>query len=79
MALKHHPDIIFLLKTLVKARKMEQVRVTLKYDACLSFDVEGRSEGLSVLWKNKIKCNVMNFSRNFVNLLVEDESKGKYG
>lgn len=57
---------------------MEHVRVTLKYDACLSVDVEGRSGGLAFLWKNKIKCSVMNFSRNFMNLMVKDEIRGQW-
>lgn len=62
-----------MLETLAKARKMEQIRVALKYDACLMVDVKGRSGRLAVLWKNQIKCSVLNFSRNFVNLMVEDE------
>jgi hypothetical protein len=49
----------------------------LKYDSCLSIDVEGRSGGLSVLWKDSVNCRVMNYSRNFINLIVEDEERGE--
>ena len=52
---------------------MELIRVAHNYDACLTIDVEGKSEGLAILWKNQIKCSVFNFSINFVNLMVEDE------
>ncbi|MCI45237.1 endonuclease/exonuclease/phosphatase family protein, partial [Trifolium medium] len=39
----YHPYILFLSETLSKAHKMETIRVMLKFDACLSVDVEGRS------------------------------------
>ncbi|MCI79722.1 hypothetical protein A2U01_0100993, partial [Trifolium medium] len=43
MAQGHQPDIIFLSLTLSKARRMESIRVSLNYDACLAINVEGRS------------------------------------
>jgi hypothetical protein len=48
----------------------------LKYDSCLSIDVEGRSGGLSVLWRDSVKCRVLNYFRNFINMIVEDEERG---
>jgi hypothetical protein len=57
---------------------MERVRVSLNYNSCLSIDVEGRSGGLSVLWKDTIKCKVMNYSRNFINLVVEEKEEGEW-
>jgi hypothetical protein len=57
---------------------MESIREALKYDACLAIDVEGRSGGLAVMWKNNINCRVINFSRNFVNMLIEDEEMGQW-
>lgn len=38
--------------------------------------IAGRNGGLDVLWKEKVKCSVMNCSRNFVNFLIQDEVKG---
>jgi exonuclease III len=69
----HQPDILFLSETLSKAQTMERVRVNLKFNSCLSVDVEGRSRGLSVMWKDTIKCRVMNYSKNFINLVVEED------
>lgn len=74
----YHPDTLFLWDTLPKAKKLEFVRVLLKFDSSLTIDVEGRIGGLVVLWKDKIKYNVMNFSRNFVNLSIQDELKGQW-
>ncbi|MCH82830.1 endonuclease/exonuclease/phosphatase family protein [Trifolium medium] len=55
---------------------MENIRVMLKYDSCLTVDVEGRSGGLAIMWKDSVKCRVMNYSRNFINLIAEDVEKG---
>ncbi|GAU45877.1 hypothetical protein TSUD_401030, partial [Trifolium subterraneum] len=74
----HRPDIIFLSETLCKSQKMENIRVMLKYESCLSIDVEGRSGGLSVMWKDTVKCQIMNYSRNFINIIVEDEEVGRW-
>jgi exonuclease III len=69
----HQPDILFLSETLSKSQFMERIRVNLKYNSCLSIDVEGRSGGLSVMWRSSVNCNIVNYSRNFINLIVEDE------
>ncbi|MCI03410.1 endonuclease/exonuclease/phosphatase family protein, partial [Trifolium medium] len=74
----YHPDILFLSETLCKAQKMEKIRVMLKYDACLSIDVEGHSGGLSVMWKANTKCRILNYSRNFINLIVEDGERREW-
>ncbi|PNX96867.1 ribonuclease H, partial [Trifolium pratense] len=74
----HQPDILFLSETLSKAQVMERVRVNLNFNSCLSVDVEGRSGGLSVMWKDTIKCRVLNYSRNFINLVVEEREEGEW-
>ncbi|GAU49866.1 hypothetical protein TSUD_366220 [Trifolium subterraneum] len=43
-----------------------------------AIDVEGRSGGLAVFWKDSSKCRVLNYTRNFINLLVEDEQCGEW-
>ncbi|GAU30144.1 hypothetical protein TSUD_360370 [Trifolium subterraneum] len=43
-----------------------------------AIDVEGRSGGLTVFWKDSSKCRVLNYTRNFINMLVEDEQWGEW-
>jgi exonuclease III len=74
----HHPDVLFLFETLSNARAMESIRVTLGFDSCLSVDVEGRSGGIAVLWKASSNCRIINYSRNYINLIVEDPIKGEW-
>ncbi|XP_058776789.1 uncharacterized protein LOC131651141 [Vicia villosa] len=78
LAQKHHPDVFFLSETLAKKQKLESVRVSLKFDSCLSIDVVGRSGGLAVLWKDSVNCSIVNFSRNFVNLVIQDNDKEEW-
>jgi hypothetical protein len=49
--------------------------VSLRFHSCLSVDVEGRSRGLSVMWRDTIDCRVMNYSRNFINLIVKEKEE----
>ncbi|GAU35438.1 hypothetical protein TSUD_375280 [Trifolium subterraneum] len=43
-----------------------------------AIDVEGRSGGLAVFWKDSSKCRVLNYTCNFINMLVEDEQWGEW-
>jgi hypothetical protein len=54
---------------------MERIRVNLKFNSCLSVDVEGRSGGLSVMWRDTIQCRVLNYYRNFINLIVKEKEE----
>jgi endonuclease/exonuclease/phosphatase family metal-dependent hydrolase len=74
----YQPDILFLSETLSKSNTLERIRVQLHYNYCLSVDVEGRSGGLSVMWRDNIQCRVLNYSRNFINLIVVEGGKGEW-
>ncbi|GAU37344.1 hypothetical protein TSUD_395250 [Trifolium subterraneum] len=78
LARGHKPDILFLSETLSHNRHIEFIRVMLGFDSCLAIDVEGRSGGLAVFWKDSSKCRVLNYTRNFINMLVEDEQWGEW-
>ncbi|GAU43245.1 hypothetical protein TSUD_241360 [Trifolium subterraneum] len=78
LARGHKPDILFLSETLSHNRHIESIRVMLRFDSCLAIDVEVRSGGLAVFWKDSSKCRVLNYSRNFINMLVEDEQWGEW-
>lgn len=66
------PDIVFLFETLSYGVRLESIRIKLKFDFCFSINCIGRSGGLAVLWNNKINCNVLNYSRNHIDMLVMD-------
>ncbi|GAU29062.1 hypothetical protein TSUD_278180, partial [Trifolium subterraneum] len=78
LARGYKPDILFLSETLSHNRHIESIHVLLGFDSCLAIDVEGRSGGLAVFWKDSSKCRVLNYTRNFINMLVEDEQWGEW-
>ncbi|GAU51576.1 hypothetical protein TSUD_414250 [Trifolium subterraneum] len=78
LARGHKPDVLFLSETLSHNRHIESIRVLLGFDSCLAIDAEGRSGGLAVFWKDSSKCRVLNYTRNFINMLVEDEQWGEW-
>ncbi|GAU48815.1 hypothetical protein TSUD_99870 [Trifolium subterraneum] len=39
---------------------------------------KGRSGGLAVFWKDSSKCEVVNYTRNFINMIVKDEQWGEW-
>ncbi|GAU40629.1 hypothetical protein TSUD_190060 [Trifolium subterraneum] len=43
-----------------------------------AIDVEGRSGGLTVFWKDSSMCQVVNYTRNFINMIVKDEQWGEW-
>jgi len=72
--IRHHkPDIIFLCETLCHANKIEEIRQSVGYEACFSVDREGRSGGLSLLWKKERFFEIQKYSRNFINVIVKEE------
>ena len=32
------------------------------------------SEGLALFWNNKVNCQIMNYSMNFINVMVVDDN-----
>ncbi|GAU49881.1 hypothetical protein TSUD_408200 [Trifolium subterraneum] len=43
-----------------------------------AIDMEGRSGGLTVFWKDSSKCRVLNYTHNFINMIVKDEQWGEW-
>jgi len=78
LARSHRPGVIFLSETLSHVRKIKDVRVKLGFESCLAIDVEGHSGGLAVLWRKSSEFKVLNYSRNIINLLVEDREHGNW-
>lgn len=50
---KKKPSIIFLSETLVKKEKVKELCKQLNFAECCNIDVQGRSGGLALLWRNE--------------------------
>jgi exonuclease III len=68
----HKPDIIFLCETLCHANKVEELRRNINFDSCFAVDREGRGGGLALMWKQEKSCEIQNYSKNFINVIIKD-------
>ena len=58
--------------------KIADLFYTIGFDNHFSVDRIGRSGGLAVLWRNSINCSLINYSQNFINLLIQDSILGNW-
>jgi hypothetical protein len=65
---------MFLCETLVHANKIVEIRIKLGFDEAFAVDRIGRSGELAIMWKNKVKCKIINYSQNFINAEISSDS-----
>ncbi|GAU28887.1 hypothetical protein TSUD_293390 [Trifolium subterraneum] len=78
LARGHKPDVLFLSETLSHNRHIESIRVLLGFDSCLAIDVEGRSGGFAVFWKDSSNMSSIPWCiiGDFNDLLSQADKKG---
>lgn len=57
---------------------IDEVKLTLGFSCCFSVDSVGRSGGIAMLWKDSLKIQVSRFSRNFIDLEIDEDGRGKW-
>ncbi|XP_059436330.1 uncharacterized protein LOC132169290 [Corylus avellana] len=70
MVKEKKPLLVFLMETKMNAKKMEFVRIKLKFDNMFAVDSVGRSGGLALLWMDKLQLSIQNFSRRHINGII---------
>ncbi|TYG71122.1 hypothetical protein ES288_D05G368900v1 [Gossypium darwinii] len=69
-------DVVFLCETKVHSNSFTRIRSMCRMDGCVAVNLEGKSGGLAMLWREGVKVEVQNFSKNHIDSLVsleEDE------
>ena len=72
------PNFIFLIETLCNRNKLERLKVKLGFECLLTINPAGRSGGLALYWKSSHKVSLLKFSKNCINVAVEDQSLGSW-
>ncbi|KAL5551962.1 hypothetical protein UlMin_002138 [Ulmus minor] len=67
---QYSPSLIFLLETLCSKAQMERLRVRLGYTGMLTWEREGRSSGLCLLWSDSIHVQLLSGSRGHIDVQV---------
>ncbi|KAF7824555.1 reverse transcriptase [Senna tora] len=78
------PQVVFLMETKAKRKKMDNVRRRMGFDFGVYVDAIGRSGGLAVLWKKEINIHVIQQNKNFMHMKAKLNNKevlltGVYG
>lgn len=68
------PKVLLLIETRRSAVEMDRLRVKWGFDNCFAVDSIGRGGGLAVLWNNDFHSEVRSYSKNYIDMMVEDDS-----
>ena len=67
---QYSPSLVFLSETLCTKAQMERLRFRLGYTGMLTWDKEGRSGGLCLLWSDSIHVQLLSGSRGHIDVKV---------
>jgi hypothetical protein len=57
-------------------KKIEFLRINLKFDNMFVVESVGRSGGLAMLWSNDLSLRIQNFSRRHINGIIKRKTDG---
>lgn len=67
---QYSPCLVFLSETLSSKPYLERLRVKLGYSGLLTWEKEGRSGGLCLLWSDSIKVQLLSGSKGHIDMLI---------
>ncbi|XVF82826.1 hypothetical protein PTKIN_Ptkin16aG0081500 [Pterospermum kingtungense] len=76
--LREGPEVVLLSETSVKDDKLDRVRRRCNYNSVIGVDVEGRSGGLALMWKDKVEVELRSFSKYHIDGEVSDKRGNKW-
>ena len=65
------PRVLFLTETKLDNKRMEGIRVKLRFKFCFSVPSLGRSGGLAMLWNDPAQISIQNFLQNHIDSHVQ--------
>ena len=70
MIKEKHPNLVFLMKTKLRSKKMEWIRCKLGFKNLFVVDSVGKGGGLALFWNEDVNVDIQNFSPRHINGLV---------
>jgi hypothetical protein len=67
------PNLIFLMETKLRKKKMENVRTKIGLNNMFVVESIGKSGGLTLFWEEECKVEIKNFSHRHINAIVCDQ------
>ncbi|KAF5450453.1 hypothetical protein F2P56_030807 [Juglans regia] len=66
------PEVIFLMETMIKTRRVEGLKSKLRMEGCFVVDSLGRRGGLALFWDGQVSVEILNFSQWHINASVKE-------
>ncbi|KAA3462544.1 LINE-1 reverse transcriptase isogeny [Gossypium australe] len=67
------PDIVFLCETKCHSNCFPRIRYRCRMDGCMAVNAEGKSSGLALMWRERVKVTIQNYSKYHIDSLVNIE------
>jgi hypothetical protein len=71
MVKEKKPNILFLIETISRKKRLEWLRVKLGFNGVFVVDPVGRSGGLALFWKDEVQLEIQNYTRWHINVVVK--------
>ncbi|XP_042939341.1 uncharacterized protein LOC122274362 [Carya illinoinensis] len=68
------PSMIFLMEIKCTKTRIEEVKGSLSFDACISVESRGSSGGLALMWKKNIEVSIYNYSRWHISASISSQT-----
>ncbi len=65
------PKVLFLMETKLDGKKMEVLRVELRFKFCFTVPSRGSSGGLALLWNDPVELTIQNYTQNHIDAHVQ--------
>lgn len=65
--------VIFLMETLAKNNRMQDIKRKLGWNGCFTMEPLGRGGGLALLWKENISVTVLSYPQNHIDSQIQLE------
>jgi exonuclease III len=65
------PKVLFLIETKLDSKKMEALRVELRFKCCFSVPSRGSSGGLALLWNDPVEIIIQSYTQNHIDAHIQ--------
>ncbi|KAA3477433.1 reverse transcriptase [Gossypium australe] len=71
---QHNPNMVFFMETKIDDKRMERIRRRSGFVNGIDVGAEGSRGGLCLAWREEIKVSLKTFSKNHIDILIEESN-----
>ncbi|KAA3482121.1 reverse transcriptase [Gossypium australe] len=70
------PDVVFLYETKIQSNCLSRISSMCRMEGCLAVSAEGKSGGLALMWRERVKVTIQNYAKYHVDSLISLDDGG---